>query len=195
MKTFLNYLNQLFFCIILTGFLLMPWSSDPVPGLLLLWGAGRHRSVAAGGPPHPPPHTRTEPQLRLEGDSSARMTSVWSKVKSNWAHCTPRETGNNPHQPPSPLGLFPQRLKKLPVWGRGAEYQPVNWLEAGFNKCPQSCFVVFILFFCTSLGAVSLGQRRRNKWEELSIKSSRITWQRCRPCLGKFCEISMWSER
>lgn len=55
-------------------------SPDPLPGLLLLWGAGRHGGVAVSGPSHPPPHTRTKPQLRLEGDAPARMTSVWSKL-------------------------------------------------------------------------------------------------------------------
>lgn len=54
------------------------WSSDPVPGLLLLRGAGRHGGVAVSGPSHPPPHTWTKPHLWLEGDTSARMTSAWS---------------------------------------------------------------------------------------------------------------------
>lgn len=55
------------------------WSSDSIPGLLLVWGAGRHGCVAVGGPSHPPPHTRTKPHLWLARDASARMTSAWAQ--------------------------------------------------------------------------------------------------------------------
>lgn len=51
------------------------WSLDPLPGLLLVWGAGRHRGLAVSGPSHPPPHTWAKPLLWLAGDTSARMTS------------------------------------------------------------------------------------------------------------------------
>lgn len=50
--------------------------SDSVPGVLFLPGAGRHGGVAAGGPPHPPPHAWAQPQLRLERDAAAGMTSL-----------------------------------------------------------------------------------------------------------------------
>lgn len=53
---------------------------DPLPGLLFLWGAGRHRGLAVSGPSHPPPHTRTKPLLGLEGDTDARMTSDLNSV-------------------------------------------------------------------------------------------------------------------
>lgn len=54
---------------------------DSIPGLLFLSGAGGYGGVAVSGPSHPPPHTRTKPQLFLEGNASAGMTSVWSKTK------------------------------------------------------------------------------------------------------------------
>ncbi|XP_056905652.1 ubiquitin-associated and SH3 domain-containing protein B-like isoform X2 [Takifugu flavidus] len=49
-----------------------------VPGILLLPGAAGHGGVAAGGPAHPAPDARPQPQLRLEGDAPAGLTSVWS---------------------------------------------------------------------------------------------------------------------
>lgn len=59
-------------------FLCSACSSDPLPGLLLLWGAGGHGGVAVSGPSHPPPHTWAKPQLWLEGDAPARMTPAWA---------------------------------------------------------------------------------------------------------------------
>lgn len=56
-------------------FLCSACSSDPLPGLLLLRGAGGHGGVAVSGPSHPPPHTWAKPQLWLEGDAPARMTA------------------------------------------------------------------------------------------------------------------------
>ena len=79
-------------------------SSDPLPGLLLLWGAGRHGGVAASGPSHPPPHPRTKPQLRLEGDAPARLTSVWSELHRTLIVLSSR--GQQRPPPPPPLAIL-----------------------------------------------------------------------------------------
>lgn len=142
------------------------WSLDPLPGLLLLCGAGRHRSVAVSGPSHPPPHTWTKPQLWLEGDSSARMTSVWSKLKPNWACCSPRDTSTKLQtSAPQNTGSFLLSASLRSGWRsflpEDEEPSTSRWTDCvplrpvSTNVHSQVSFL--FIFFCVSEGDVSLG--------------------------------------
>lgn len=165
-------------------------SSDPLPGLLLLWGAGRHGGVAVSGSSHPPPHTRTKPQLRLEGDAPARMTSVWSKLHrtlillSSRGQQRPHNTETfslsaSPHScwvssdgwrgfPPEDEKPRPQ-----PVNGRPTECIPLR---------PHSDFIV-LLCFLEEWGWVGV---RCAVWESAHWNPA------ARFSLRKCCEISMF---
>lgn len=129
-------------------------SSDPLPGLLLLWGAGRHGGVAVSGSSHPPPHTRAKPQLRLEGDAPARMTSVWSKLHRTLILLSSR----GQQRPPQYWNLFSVslstqllgqqwRVKRLPSWRWEAEApageRPADWMHPPEATLRFHCIIVF----------------------------------------------------
>lgn len=58
--------------------------AGPLPGILCLRGAGRHRGVAAGRPSRPAPDPRPQPQLRLEREPAAGVTSPTLAWTPDW---------------------------------------------------------------------------------------------------------------